>query len=210
LSGVDSVITVVDYGMGNRGSIMNMLKKVGARAEVTSDESRIRSASKLIIPGVGAFDAGMRNLRALGLVAPLEEAVLSRRVPTLGICLGMQLMTRRSEEGAADGFGWIDAEVRRFTSSDVGRLKVPHMGWNVVHPVRDSALIGLSSEEQRFYFVHSYYVCCATPADVLLRCTYGIEFTAGFQHDNVMGVQFHPEKSHKFGMRLLSNFVEFC
>lgn len=204
------MITVVDYGMGNLGSIMNMLKKMGVRAEVTSDAARIRSASRLIIPGVGAFDAGMRNLRALGLVEPLGEAALSRRVPTLGICLGMQLMTLRSEEGAADGLGWINAEVRRFAPSDVGRLKVPHMGWNVVHSVRESPLVGSWREEQRFYFVHSYHVVCASPADVLLRSTYGVDFTAGFQRDNLMGVQFHPEKSHKFGMRLLGNFAENC
>lgn len=203
------MITIVDYGMGNLGSIRSMLKKIGFASEIVSDPGRIAGAAKLILPGVGAFDAGMENLECSGLIPVLGERVLRARVPILGICLGMQLMTHRSSEGTRTGLGWIDAEALRFEPTDA-RLKVPHMGWNRVRPVREAPLVETLPDEPRFYFVHSYYIRCRRPEDVLLTTTYGESFHSGFHRDNVWGVQFHPEKSHKFGMHLLRNFAQRC
>jgi imidazole glycerol-phosphate synthase subunit HisH len=202
------MIIIIDYGMGNVGSIRNMLKALGSESSVSADLDVIRSAKKLILPGVGAFDAGMNQLQQHDLRETLNEAVLERRVPILGICLGMQLMTRRSDEGVMPGLGWVDAEVVRFDRAVDPRLKIPHMGWNTVQPSKDSALLSGLTGEQRFYFVHSYRVRCAVRSDVLLTSEYGIQFDAAFEVDNIMGVQFHPEKSHRFGMSLLRNFVE--
>lgn len=200
------MITILDYGMGNLGSIQNMLRKIGVPSEITSDADRIRAARKLILPGVGAFDAGMANLDRSGLLQVLNRRVLEDRVPTLGICLGMQLMTRGSEEGARAGLGWIDATALRFRPADPA-LKVPHMGWNRVEPARASALTDDLPDDPRFYFVHSFHVRCHDAADVLLRTPFGEPFTSAIQRGNVWGVQFHPEKSHKFGMALLRNFA---
>jgi glutamine amidotransferase len=203
------MITIIDYGMGNLGSIRNMLKKIGHDSQVTADAAVIETAEKLLLPGVGAFDAGMDNLARSGLVPLLNRRVLENHVPVLGICLGMQLMTRRSEEGTREGLGWIDAEAVRFQHTDP-TLKVPHMGWNLVHRTRAATLTDGLPEEPRFYFVHSYLVRCHRDEDVLLRTHYGVDFDSGFQHRNVWGVQFHPEKSHRFGMQLLRNFAEHC
>jgi glutamine amidotransferase len=202
-------VTVVDYRMGNIGSIANMIAKVGGHAEVSSDAASLRRAKKLILPGVGHFDRGMANLRELGLAPVLNEMVLERRVPVLGICLGMQLMCRSSHEGELPGLGWIDAEVQRLDAAAHPGVKVPHMGWNVAKAVRESPLLDVApSEPQRFYFVHSYFVACADPADVLAVTNYDGEFCSAFLRDNVCGVQFHPEKSHAFGMDLFRRFLE--
>lgn len=202
------MITIVDYGVGNLGSIRNMLKKVGFESRVTSVPSEISAANKLILPGVGAFDAGMRHLHSSGLIPALQERVKERGVPILGICLGMQLLTQRSEEGVFPGLGWVDADVAKFKIEEGASLKVPHMGWNVVNPHKPSLLLNGARPEERFYFVHSYFVRCSNRADVLLTARHGNEFDAAFESDNIMGVQFHPEKSHQFGMRLLRNFAE--
>jgi glutamine amidotransferase len=186
-----------------------MLKKLGFAAEITADPLRIAVAAKLILPGVGAFDAGMDNLERSGLIPLLNERVLEARTPVLGICLGMQLMSRSSAEGKRPGLGWMDAEALRFQPADPA-LKVPHMGWNLVAPAREGALIQDLPVEPRFYFVHSYYIRCHRPEDVLLTTSYGDVFHSGFHRENVWGVQFHPEKSHKFGMGLLRNFAERC
>lgn len=203
------MITIVDYGMGNLGSIRNMLKKIGVEAQISADPEVVARAGKLILPGVGAFDAGMENLARSGLQPVLDERVRDAGVPTLGICLGMQLMTRRSDEGTKPGLGWIDAEALRFEPG-AAALKVPHMGWNRVHLRREAALVADLPDEPRFYFVHSYYVRCRREDDVLLTTPYGPDFHSGVQRDNVWGVQFHPEKSHRFGMQLLRNFAERC
>jgi glutamine amidotransferase len=200
------MITIVDYNMGNLGSIQNMFRKIGQEAQITADPEVIALADKLILPGVGAFDAGMRNLERSQLIPLLNKRVLQDRVPTLGICLGMQLMTNSSAEGQCRGLGWIDAEVVRFEPTQAG-LKIPHMGWNRVIPTRPSELTHGLPEEPRFYFVHSYFARCRNPADVLLTTPFGTSFHSAFQRDNVFGVQFHPEKSHKFGMALLRNFA---
>lgn len=203
------MITIVDYGAGNLGSVENMFRHLGIAAARSRDPDVVRNADKLLLPGVGAFDHGMRNLRATGLQESLEEAVRRRGVPFLGICLGMQLLTERSEEGTEAGLGWIAGAVRRFAfEAEAMRLKVPHMGWNTVRATRDSLLLKSLPEDARFYFVHSFYVAPSRPEDVILQATYGVPFAAGVARDNIYGVQFHPEKSHRFGMRLLESFAE--
>lgn len=200
------MITIVDYGMGNLGAVLNMLKRVGVRAEVTGDLAKIGQASKLILPGVGAFDSAMRRINDSGLRATLDRKALEDRIPILGICLGMQLLTRGSEEGVEAGLGWIPAETRRFPS--LPGLKVPHMGWNLVQPVQPHPLTAGLPEESRFYFVHSYCVQVDDARHSLLKCHYGIDFDAAIASGNIHGAQFHPEKSHRFGMKLLGNFAE--
>lgn len=198
------MITIVDYGMGNVGSICNMFKRIGTNVEVTSDVARIAAARKLLLPGVGAFDAAMSRIQECGLRDVLERKALHERIPVLGICLGMQLLTRSSEEGKLPGLGWVNATTRRFPMSR--NLPVPHMGWNLVRPGPRSCLTEGLGDEPRFYFVHSYYVRMDDQAKAILTTTYGIPFDAALQDGNIYGAQFHPEKSHRFGMQLLRNF----
>lgn len=203
------MITIVDYGVGNLGSIVNMLKKIGAKAETSSDPAVLRKADKLILPGVGAFDAGMRKINEAGLVPLLNELVLEKKASVIGLCLGMQLMTKRSEEGTEAGLGWIDAETVRFKfGPENAHLKVPHMGWNTLDIQRQHPLVSDLGTDARFYFVHSYHIVCADETDVLAYTDYGYPLAAVINKGNIMGAQFHPEKSHRFGMRLLKNFVE--
>jgi glutamine amidotransferase len=203
------VIVIIDYGMGNLGSVQNMLSRIAVASRISSDPKIIRTADKLILPGVGAFDNGVKNLNERDLISALEERVKTDGVPILGICLGAQLLTRRSEEGSLAGLGWVDAETVRFRFP-VGNdhLKVPHMGWKEVAITRDNRLVTGFEETPRFYFVHSYHIRCNNQADITATACHGIEFTAALCQGNVMGVQFHPEKSHRFGMRVLKNFVE--
>ena len=204
------MIVIVDYGMGNLASIANMLKKVGAEGIISSDSTTIAGAEKLILPGVGSFDTGMHNLSERGLVPVLNARVLKDTVPILGLCLGLQLFTERSEEGRLPGLGWIKGETVRFKVEGAHeRLKIPHMGWNTIEPLRQHPLLNGLDEEPRFYFVHSYHVVCADPEDILAWTRYGYDFPSIVVRGNVVGVQFHPEKSHKFGMQLLRNFVEY-
>jgi glutamine amidotransferase len=204
------MLVIVDYRMGNLGSIQNMLRRLNVPAVVSSDLHVIQAASALILPGVGAFDHGMRQLRELGIEPVLRCKVLQQKTPILGICLGMQLLTRRSEEGQLPGLGWIDAETKRFTPERFDQpRKVPHMGWNFVEPRQTHALLA-GTAPFRFYFVHSYHVCCQDPANVLAVSHYGYPFTAAVCRDNILGVQFHPEKSHRFGWELLANYVRYC
>lgn len=202
------MIAVIDYGMGNIGSIINMLKKIGTESMATSDESEISRAEKIILPGVGSFDKGMQNVMDRSLVPVLKKKAFEEKVPILGICLGMQLLTRSSEEGRLQGLGMIDADTIRFqpVDSEPG-LKIPHMGWNHVVICKPCPLTRNLGDEPRYYFVHSYHVVCDDPSDTILQTVYGIPFTSAFQKENISGVQFHPEKSHTFGIRLLSNFV---
>jgi glutamine amidotransferase len=198
------MIAVVDYRLGNLGSIANMFGRIGARAVVTGDPAEIARATKIVLPGVGAFDNGMSNLSELGLVDVLNHKVLDAGVPTLGICLGAQLMTRGSEEGSHAGLGWIEAVTVRFRP-EAGR-KVPHMGWCNVRFAKASPLFD-STDTPRFYFVHSYHFDCRRPQDVLATATYGYEFPAAFSRGNIVGMQFHPEKSHRFGLDVLKRFA---
>jgi glutamine amidotransferase len=199
------MITIVNYDMGNLGSIQNMLKKIGVKSIITSSSSEILQSEKLLLPGVGHFSRAMENLRTYNLIGALNQKVLQEKTPILGICLGMQLMTSFSEEGECEGLGWIPARTEKFEMFEKSGLKVPHMGWNEVTFPRNHFLSeGLV--DPRFYFVHSYKVTCESIDHVLCTTNYGVEFHSGIQKDNIMGVQFHPEKSHAFGMRLLENF----
>lgn len=204
-------LAIVDYGTGNLGSILNMLRKLGVQATLTSNPLEIQRAEKLILPGVGAFDNMMAGLSRLGVIEILNERVLQRKVPILGICLGMQVFTSGSEEGALPGLGWLRGFTRRFSyGPELKHLKIPHMGWNQARARKDSALFRGFAEIPRFYFVHSYYVACENQEDVLSMSDYGSEFTSAVERDNIFGVQFHPEKSHKFGLKVLNNFVSYC
>lgn len=201
------MITIVDYGMGNIGSLLNMFRYIEQAAEVSSDAAQLKQARKIILPGVGAFGAAMERIDALGLREVLRDKALEEQVPFMGICLGMQLLTRSSEESpGTKGLDLIPADTLRFPRSS--GLKVPHMGWNEVSVTHPTALTSQLPPRSRFYFVHSYYVKADDPADVMLRCKYGLDFDAGLQRGNIYGAQFHPEKSHKFGMALLKGFTE--
>ena len=203
------MIGVVNTGRGNVASVLNMFRAVGVDAALVDNRDVLRRASKLVLPGVGSFDAGMSGLRSSGLLEVLIERVMQERVPVLGLCLGMQLFARRSEEGTTPGLGWIDAEVRRLIlPPGQSGLKLPHMGWNTIEIRQEHPLLFGFDGIPRFYFVHSYHVCCDDRTDVLATGTHGEEFAAAIAHGNIMGTQFHPEKSHKFGMRLLRNFAE--
>lgn len=202
------MIVIIDYGIGNVGSILNMLKKVNMKAIVSSDTSKIKNAEKLILPGVGAFDYAIENLNKAGLIETLNEAVIDKKTPLLGICLGMQLLTKKSEEGTSKGLGWIDAETVRFRFDSKSSLKVPHMGWNEVEIKQQSPLFKEMYPNPRFYFVHSYHVKCNNASNILTTTNHGIDFASSIMKENIFGVQFHPEKSHKFGKKLLKNFAE--
>jgi len=200
------MVTIVDYKVGNLGSIQNMLKKIKVKSLITSDPEAISSAEKLILPGVGAFDSGIESLKKNELWDVLNTRVLEDKIPVLGICLGAQLICKSSEEGQEKGFGWVDAEVKKFTFTD-NTFKVPHIGWNYTKLEKQSKLFADMYDDPKFYFVHSFYID-VNDDSCLLRTTYKNEFDSAFESGNVLGVQFHPEKSHKFGMKLLQNFVE--
>jgi glutamine amidotransferase len=204
------MIVIVDYKMGNLGSISNIIKKIGHSSIISSDIETIKKAKKIILPGVGSFDKAMENLKELNLIEILNEKALVEKVPFLGICLGMQLLTKHSEEGNVAGLGWIDAEVKKFELSDFPTLKIPHMGWNEVEISSQNPLCDELYENARFYFVHSFYVACYKKENILMRTQFGRPFDSAIHNNNIMGVQFHPEKSHKFGMKLFKNFIEKC
>jgi glutamine amidotransferase len=205
LSATASRIGIVDYGMGNLRSVCNAMAEIEAPAELFTDPAEAPGFDKIIIPGVGAFQEAMENLRSLGMVAALERHVEAGK-PLLGICLGMQLICRRShEDGEHDGLGWIDAEVRHFPPGD--GIKVPHMGWNAIAFDRPHPLLAEVKPGADVYFVHSYYVDCVEPADSLGTTEHGIRFSSMVARDNVLGMQFHPEKSQHVGMQLLRNFA---
>lgn len=197
---------IVDYGVGNIASLVNILDHIGVVAETSGDPDRIRSAERLILPGVGAFDKAMRTLNERGLTESLREAATVRRIPMLGVCLGMQLLARSSEEGYLPGLGLIDADVVKIPSGP--GLKVPHMGWATVDPGRAMPLFPKSAKNERFYFVHSYYMRCDREENVAASIDYGRKLCVAVSKGNVYGVQFHPEKSHRYGMRLLQTFAD--
>ncbi len=205
------MITIIDYGVGNLASICNMLRKLHIESRVSSDPSEVARADKLILPGVGAFDEGMRQLEARGLRDALERRVMNDGVPVLGICLGMQLLSRGSEEGSLEGLGWVPADTVRFDFSGLTLpkpLPVPHMGWNQTD-LQGRATLFDHANPSKFYFVHSYHLRCDDESMVSAQAEYGIRFTAAVEHEHVFGCQFHPEKSHRFGMALLRRFGEY-
>ena len=199
--------TIINYNLGNPKSIKNMLSYLGIDAVISDDLNTLKSADRLILPGVGHFAHGMNQLNNLGFTDVIKEHALTQQKPILGICLGMQLMTNFSEEGDVEGLGLIDAQTKKFQLQDKS-LKIPHMGWNEVSWQKESPISNSLSAKPRYYFVHSYFVECNHQNDVLGTTHYGQDFVSAFQHDNIIGMQFHPEKSHQFGMELLKNFTK--
>ncbi len=200
------MIAIVDYGLGNLASVQNMFRKIGVMDTViTSDAHQIAVADKILLPGVGSFDAGMSKLEASGLIPLLNKKALEEKVPVLGICLGMQMLSRKSEEGVKKGLGWIDGETVKFNLDPSLKLKVPHMGWDYINVIRKNPLLEIG-KKQRFYFVHSYYVICDDVSQVLATCDFDGPFVCAVNKGNIFGTQFHPEKSLAFGMDVLSNF----
>ena len=201
------MITIINYGMGNLGSVQNMLKRIGVKSIITSDINEIEKAEKILLPGVGAFDAAISKIDELNLRPILTYMAKEKKVPFLGICLGMQLLTESSEEGVLKGLNFVPAKTIKFKFPENSNLKIPHMGWNLVTKKTESVLTKNFTDEFRFYFVHSYHVKCDNPINSILTTNYGYEFDSAIQNENVFGAQFHPEKSHKYGMQLLSNFA---
>ena len=198
-------VVIVDYGLGNLGSIKNMLRRLGISSEISGNKKVIEKSDKIILPGVGAFDTAIKNLEERDLKDLLIYKALVDRIPLLGICLGMQLLMDSSEEGNLRGLGLISGKVIRFNKSE--NLKVPHIGWNKVTLTKESVLTKDLPEDPRYYFVHSYFVDASERNQVILSCEYGIRFDAAINKENIYAVQFHPEKSHKYGLKLLENFI---
>lgn len=203
-----SKVIIVDYGMGNLHSVKRKLHRIGATGEISSNLDVIAQATKLIMPGVGHFSKAIQNLKSLHLFDALNESVLVRKTPILGICLGLQLMAKHSEEGDVEGFGWFDAEVVHFDIQDQLKHKVPHMGWNNVKTRKNSLLFDGVPESQEFYFVHSYHIKSNIQEDILATTEYEYSFVSALEKDNIFGVQFHPEKSHDVGEKMLANFLK--
>ena len=203
------MIGIINYGLGNLGSIQNMLKVIGEKSIISSDKNELDRCDRYILPGVGAFDAGMTKLKEMELVEYIQSKALSEKRPILGICLGMQLLGRKSEEGVLPGLGLIPFDNIRFRLDDTN-LKVPHMGWDIVEFQQNHPILKGLEKTQRYYFVHSFHAKCDSEENVLMTCDYGYEFAAAIVKDNIIGVQFHPEKSHDFGMALLRNFAKEC
>lgn len=201
------MIAIIDYGMGNLGSVKRKLDRIGVDSVITSNPEEIRNSSKLILPGVGHFGNAVNELKVRGLWDILNQEVLISKKPILGICLGMQLMAKSSEEGNGEGLGWFDADVVRFRVKDTLKYKVPHMGWNQVVLKKPSQLFAGVDPDQGFYFVHSYHLKCKDVTDILNETVYEYPFVSAIQKDNIYGVQYHPEKSHEAGEQLLRNFA---
>lgn len=208
------MITIVDYGMGNLESVKNMFRKLKVEARISEDVKEIEQANKIILPGVGAFDRAMEQINTKGIREVLDRKACQEKIPIFGICLGMQLLTKGSDEGQLPGLGWIDAYTYKFKPDHGNGIRIPHMGWNEIQVVNDCDLtkglnnLTTTNENPRYYFVHSYHVKVENQQDSMLKTNYFIKFDSGIHKKNVYGVQFHPEKSHKFGMKMLQNFAE--
>lgn len=202
------MIVIVDYGLGNVRSIYAKIDQMGEKAKISNEKSDIEAADAIILPGVGAFDTGMQKLKALDLIDLLHKKIILEKTPVLGICLGMQLFTKKSEEGTQGGLSYINAETIRFYITDDVPLHIPHMGWNTIQKKREVPVLSGIGNNTRFYFVHSYHVICHIPQDIVATTCYGRDFPSIIQKDNILGVQFHPEKSHNQGIMLLKNFVK--
>lgn len=201
------MVCIIDYGAGNPGSIANMIRKLGGESIISANINDISTADKLILPGVGHFDHGMSKLNESKLTPILSERVNDAKVPILGICLGAQLMTKSSEEGNIAGLGWFNAQVKKFSFDNDSQLRIPHMGWDYVKINKKTPITEGLAEDSRYYFVHSYFMESNNEEEVLFSTLYGHEFVSGLNKDNIYAVQFHPEKSHKFGLKLFDNFL---
>jgi|694.fasta_scaffold01447_25 glutamine amidotransferase len=203
------MITLIDYGVGNIFAFQNVYKRLNIPTKIASTSADLNDAEKLILPGVGAFDYAMRQLNASGMRQKLDELVLEKKIPIIGICVGMQMMGNRSDEGKEEGLRWIDADILKFDEQLIQqRTKLPHMGWNDVVPINGNPLFEGLEEEAIFYFLHSYYFKCNNLGDSIACSDYGISFTSAVNSNNVYGIQFHPEKSHQYGEKLLYNFAK--
>ena len=201
-------VGVVNYGMGNINSVVKKLKIVGANYKIINSSNCFEDVDKLILPGVGHFEKAMQNLKKRNLLGPLNNSVLEKKTPVLGICLGMQLMAISSEEGKSNGLGWFDAKVRKFNIQDKLNFKVPQMGWNTISINKKSDLMSNIPDQSEFYFIHSFYLKCNNEEDVLNKTVYENEFVSAIEKDNIFGVQYHPEKSHEIGEKMFKNFIQ--
>jgi glutamine amidotransferase len=203
------MITIIDYGVGNINAFVNVYKRINIPTKIARTAADLEGAQKLILPGVGHFDHAMSELIKSGMREKLDELVMVKKVPVIGICVGMQMMGNSSDEGVLEGLKWIDASVKKFDVTKIQQVtRLPHMGWNDVHPVISNPLFEGLEKEALFYFLHSYYFECNNKADILATSEYGEEFTCAVHHENVYGIQFHPEKSHHYGETLLHNFAK--
>lgn len=202
------MIIIVDYGLGNVRSIYAKIDQMGKKAKISNQISDIEVADTIILPGVGAFDTGLQNLKTLDLIQILNRKIIHEHTPVLGICLGMQLFTKKSEEGSQEGLSYINAETIRFRFAEGANLHIPHMGWNTIQKKRDIPVLSGIVDNSRFYFVHSYHVICHDSQDIVATTSYGYDYSSIIQKENILGVQFHPEKSHKQGIALLKNFAK--
>lgn len=201
-------IVILDYQMGNIFSIEKIIKSLGKTPIISDKIEIILSADKIILPGVGHFSIAMNNLKKMNLIEPLNIFALEKKRPVLGICLGMQLMAKKSEEGNTDGLGWFDATVKKFSITDKLIYKVPQMGWNTISKKKESVLMNNIPDQSEFYFIHSYYVDCRNTEDILNTTIYDSSFVSAIQNNNIFGVQYHPEKSHHIGKQIFKNFLD--
>lgn len=203
------MITIVDYGLGNIKAFVNVYERLNIPIKIAKTKYDLNDASKIIIPGVGAFDYAMEQLNKSGMRDELENKVIRDNVPVIGICVGMQILAKSSEEGKLPGLGWVDGEVLKFDINNIPyKTRLPHMGWNNINPIAESTLLNGFNNESRFYFLHSYYFVCNNQQDIISTTQYGIDFSSAINHNNIFGIQFHPEKSHSNGVSLLNNFAK--
>lgn len=203
------MITIIDYGVGNISAFQNVYKRLDIPTRIAKSVEDLLDVEKLILPGVGAFDYAMAQLNDSGMRERLDELVLLQKIPVIGICVGMQMMGNKSDEGQLEGLKWMDASIRKFDESTIHqRTKLPHMGWNDVYPKNSHPLFEGLEQDALFYFLHSYYFECNNKEDILAQSDYGVLFTSAAYHDNIFGIQFHPEKSHQYGEQLLHNFAK--
>lgn len=202
------MITIIDYGLGNIRAFVNVYERLNIKTKIARTSEDIKGSSKIILPGVGAFDYAMSQLNASGMRDELEKQVLENKIPVIGICVGMQMLAKSSDEGVLPGLGWIDGNVKLFDVSTIPyKTQLPHMGWNTIEPVNNNALLNGFNNQSRFYFLHSYYFVCNNSADIISNTEYGTMYTSAVNSENIYGIQFHPEKSHSNGVQLLHNFA---